>query len=131
MNLLLALAKAARWGGGGWGGQDRGPPCTTHSRWALATVQPLHQDWSGFATLFCCNWGLQGYISQCAEAWIHFASNQFSPRELSCIRKSPLVIQVQLENITTSVNGETLISWGCRIQKHPYRVHRSGRARLL
>lgn len=40
MNLLLALAKAARWGGGGWGGQDRGPPCTTHSRWALATCSP-------------------------------------------------------------------------------------------
>lgn len=130
MNLLLALAKAALWGGG-LGRTGQGSSLHHTQQMGSGHVQPLHQDWSGFAALFCCNWGLQGYISQCAEAWIHFASDQFSPRELSCIRKSPLVIQVQLENITTSVNGETLISWGCRIQKHPYRVHRSGRARLL
>ena len=122
--------KSSPAGAGGDGGQDRGPPCATHSRWALAMCSPCTRTG---VFLQCSSVAIGGCrdISQCAEAWIHFACDQFSPRELSCIRKSPLVIQVQLENITTSVNGEILISWGYRIQKHPYRVHHSGRAHLL
>ena len=112
------------------GGWDTSPPCTTHSGWALATCSPCTRTGvllqrSSVAIIGCRD------MSQHAEAWVRFATDRFSPGELSCIRRSPLVLQVQLENIATSVNGEILILQGCGIQKQPYGVHRSGRAHLL
>lgn len=41
------------------------------------------------------------------------------------------MLQVQLEIITTSVNGKLFIWQGCRVQKQPYQVHCSGRAHFL
>lgn len=112
------------------GGWDGGPPCTTHSGWALATCSPctgtgVFLQHSSVVIVGCRD------ISQCAKACVRFTSDRFSPTELSCIRRSRLVLQVKLNNITTSVNGEILILQGYGVQKQPYLVHRSGRAHLL